>query len=1175
MSLFGPSSGSGSSSLLGSLNLDTSVPSDPSAKRKSIFEPLSTTSARGQSDMFSGFGGGSQATPPSGTPSLPTFSLNPPPGAGTSGTSATPAPAAGGLFGATTSGTAPASSGLFGSTPSTAAGTSTGLFSPPAKPTLNTFNPIGAPAPTKQQPPSFGLGSTLAQPANTSTFGASSSVQPQNVNPQFESAPAFARESAYFNGLLERQKKKAKFSNADQNGQLGQLPSMNMDLGDLARRAQELGQKNQKLGQSVSRDSRAHYLLSGSGVTPGQAYKDFQKFDADTPQPFASTARVDFAEEGSAYLKGMQTKGREAMLRESMDRVYQDVDRFIEESLGIDFDEQKKRIMQHFGLMAKDDTANEPGVSTSSFARSQSPAKNKSGRRSVFGRSGLDKSMIGNASSIAGSSSFFGGTVTNVPSGLSKHQSIRDLRGKERAFVDKVETFNKTRLEEKPYNILQEFKVVEKEYPRDVPKQLFDAYEALEDITRENSAARGLKERQFVKAHAEDDSNPEEAIKLKKQILNGSQSYLEKSFYAEVEALIKGNPRTAQVGGMPSIINKIRAYIRVRAERHDLAPEGSELQQIGDSGDYCWIIIFYLLRSGFVKEAVDYVNGDAAFQSTDRRFVSYLTSYANNPDRRLSRKLQEMIDGEYQQRAKNAPKGTVDPYRMACYKVIGRCDLAQRNLETVGQGVEDWLWLQFTLAREAESAEDAAGDVFGLDQICETVHEIGEKHFPKGQADAANSYGTFFVMQILAGMFEQAVDYLHSYNPLSAVHFAIALTYYGLLRASDYQTAGNELLSYSTKQQPQINFVPLIAYYTTLFRAALPVQAVDYLALICLNSDLTPSSIGNVHTSACHECLRELCLETREFAALLGDIRSDGSRIRGAIEQRAKLIRLDSQEQFLRFITSQAASVADSRGQIADASRSRQRINQGQIADAVLLYHLCDDYDNVTAVLNRALADAVAIELGDAPMSLQPLKPRRAIDGSETASQASTSTQPYSSLSLTQSTSSPVELATNMANLYSTNASYFSRITSSNRETLRTLLVMLSARAKIEHPTAPEYLRALEELNDMNILPLGARGDISKIRQMATTFSSLPQIVTRCAGLVILWCVRAIGGERERIAREGSWGDAEAKEQMETLKGQLGQMARDLMVFAGLVKYKLPARVYDLLTRAGGEVGDY
>ena len=130
---------------------------------------------------------------------------------------------------------------------------------------------------------------------------------------------------------------------------------------------------------------------------------------------------------------------------------------------------------------------------------------------------------------------------------------------------------------------------------------------------------------------------------------------------------------------------------------------------------------------------------------------------------------------------------------MACYKIIGRCDLTQRNLEHVGQGVEDWLWLQFSLARETERLEEISGDTFGLDQICETITEIGQKHFQKNQVEATNAYGTYFLMQVLAGMFEQAVDYLHSFNPLSAVHLAIALSYYGFLRISDFSVAGNDL----------------------------------------------------------------------------------------------------------------------------------------------------------------------------------------------------------------------------------------------------------------------------------------------------------------------------------------------------------------------------------------------
>lgn len=307
---------------------------------------------------------------------------------------------------------------------------------------------------------------------------------------------------------------------------------------------------------------------------------------------------------------------------------------------------------------------------------------------------------------------------------------------------------------------------------------------------------------------------------------------------------------------------------------------------------------------------------------------------------------------------------------------------------------------------------------------------------------------------------------------------------------------------------------------------------------------------------ACHECLRELCLETREFARLLGDIRSDGSRLPGAIEQRGKLIQLDSHEEFLKSITRQSAAVADQRG---------------QIADAVLLYHLCEDYDNVVTVLNRALADAATIDLGESPMQLQPLKPRQqnGSDGSTPSPQGG----PQSSLSLTQSTSSPVDLARNMISLYNDNAAYYNQISQVNRDTCGALLRLLSARAHLES-NPPQYMPALEELNDIGILPLNAKGSVPTIRAAASAFGALPQIVARCAGVSIVWAVRAIGGERDNIMRSGSW-NAGNGDDLNTLKEQLTSMAKDLMIFAGLVKYKLPGRVYDMLTRAGGDVGSY
>ncbi|RMZ79065.1 hypothetical protein DV737_g3549, partial [Chaetothyriales sp. CBS 132003] len=1020
------------------------------------------------------------------------------------------------------------------------AASSGGLF---AGLTVNTANSGNTGAPMEKRKSIFDASTSQRTAATPSLFTGSTAA----ALPSPPSAPTTPRDGGYFSSLLERQKKKAKLEAAGESTTSRQLPTLSMDLGDLARRAHDFGQKDAG-ADAKPIDSRAHYLLAGSGVKPGHAYRQFHSLDADSPL-------VDADE----YIRNLTTKGRDAVVRESMDRVYREVDSYIEQTLGIDFDEQKTRIMKHLGLIPDgdgggggggggggDDDHDRAASQPPASALGRTPANDAgfSGLRSAFGRSGLNKSIIGTPGSTFAAASFAKADSTAIPAkALLRGQTARDLRDKERLFIEQVQALNQARLKHARYPILQHFGQVEANARGDSPHQVKEAYEALRTIVGESDAPSGPKERHFAGLYLDGPSNN---VELKRKLIDGSRRYLEQSFYREVESIVDKNAREAQLGGRPTPINKIRAYIRVRASRRDLAPDGAELQQIGDNGDFCWILIFYLLRCGFVKEAADYVNGDAAFQSTDRRFVSYLSAYAASPDRLLSRKLHDMIEGEYQQRAKLAPKGTVDPYRMACYKVVGRCDLQSKSLD-VGTGIEDWIWLQFALAREGTDDPDQSG----LHEIQALVGEIGDRHFQRGQAEASANYGVFFLLQILAGMFEQAVDFLYPLNPVSAVHVAVALTFYGLLRLVDYNVAGNKLLDVTTTNQFAINFVPLVAHYTGSFRAALPVAAVDYLALICLNSDLRPPALGQAQTRTCHESLRELCLETREFAKLLGDSRSDGSRIPGAIEQRARIVRINNHADFLKAITTQAAAIADQRG---------------QISDAVLLYHLSDDYDNVISVLNRSLADAVSLDLGESPLELEPLKPLLDSASKPTAGSAA-------SLSLTQSTSSPVALAKNMITLYNENAAYYNAISATNRETCGALLRMLQARAHLE-ANPPRYMTALEELNELGILPLSANGNIPSIRAAATAFGALPQLLARCAGLSVVWAVRAIGGERDKIIRHGSWETGYGGDR-DGLKEQLASMAKDLMVFAGLVKYKLPARVYDLLTRAGADAGAY
>lgn len=215
----------------------------------------------------------------------------------------------------------------------------------------------------------------------------------------------------------------------------------------------------------------------------------------------------------------------------------------------------------------------------------------------------------------------------------------------------------------------------------------------------------------------------------------------------------------------------------------------------------------------------------------------------------------------------------------------------------------------------------------------------------------------------------------------------------------------------------------------------------DYLALIFLNSDI-PGTLGRSQASLCHEALRELVLETREFSRLLGDIRSDGTRIKGDIEQRLPLIGLADQEEFLRAVTIQAACVAD---------------DNGRISDAVLLYHLAEDYDNVITIINRTLSEAVGVEIGQEQMRLQPLKPRTltpAINNSLQQQQP----PPGSSLSLT-SVDDPAVLARNMISLYNANALYYQKILPVNRDSCGILLRLSEVKTKV---MAGQWAEALD-----------------------------------------------------------------------------------------------------------------
>ena len=861
-------------------------------------------------------------------------------------------------------------------------------------------------------------------------------------------APALAQPTgAYFDSLLEKNKKRAQGETV-----AGELPSLQLGLGDLRQKLRKLGPSG---GTGAGRvvDGKAHYLLAASGVDPGLAVKDLGSFGLQArAERLATLGAAGAAEvDVDTYLNNLQKKTTLSMIADGLDRSVRDFDNFLEDNVTMEWDAQRKRIYEHFGIKPREAEVGAGRAlggtpardSQGGFGRSkrkpssQAPNDRPSQRASLLGRSGLMRSVIGPPSQIGSHASEFTDVEPrkDAAGGLKGAASSLDdrlLREKQGRLADKIRDLNNARLQGQPICIFHELADIEtKSGDR---HQLVKAYQGMMEVVGENpdqeEAPRG---RQFARYYLDPNPQSQNALMMRHKILLGAQRFLEKKFFSELEALIAKHPIDANLGGRPDVVSKIKAFVRLKLAHKTLAKDNTTGLQLAN-GEYLWAIVYFLLRAGFVAEAAQYVNtNESLFRSMDRAFLGYINSYASSEDRRLKRQMQDRCANEYNQRVRNSPEGSVDPYRMACYKIIGRCDLSNRSLDdTLMPDVYDWYWLQFALARESDKTLELAGESFGLLELQASVKEIGLKHFPKSPSDEKEQkldFGMAFYLQLLAGMYEQAVAYLYQFSYVDAVHFAIALSYYGLLRPADVQ-GSNELLSHNTRGVPQINFGQMLGYYTRDFRAANSAAAVDYLVLICLNAD--DSTGGQQQAQLCHEALRELVLETREYSRLIGDVRPDGRRIKGVVEERGPLIALGHESDFIRAITLRAASFAD---------------DSGRTTDAVLLYHLAGDYDSVVSIVSRALSEAISLEIGEDPIRLEPVVPRTSGQEAERGS----------SLSLA-AIDDPVELAGTMMSMYERDHMFWQNIRDQNRLACKMLLKMSEIKGLVAEGRWPECL---------------------------------------------------------------------------------------------------------------------
>ncbi|PLW14842.1 hypothetical protein PCASD_15821 [Puccinia coronata f. sp. avenae] len=327
----------------------------------------------------------------------------------------------------------------------------------------------------------------------------------------------------------------------------------------------------------------------------------------------------------------------------------------------------------------------------------------------------------------------------------------------------------------------------------------------------------------------------------------------------------------------------------------------------------------------------------------------------------------------------------------------------------------------------------------------------------------------YFRVLLMSGQFEKACLFLQQkpHFQVDAVHFAIALSYYGLLHISDSAPSSEGSASSpkgrsSSTSLPLVNFARLIYHYTRLFAKSAPEVAVQYLYLICLNADAPPPQLGQNQVTFCHTYIGDLAMETTSRKEILGDVRNDGTRIPGMIERDLSLIKLSNHREYLETIVKQAAERA---------------FRERRLRDAICLFNIAEEYNWVIAVINIELASSL-FQPGSKQASS---RTNDDMNGSGAGPKGAT-------VSLAAS-EDIVAVANNVLAHYDRTSTISSRITRKNRDTCA-LLLRLKTVVDLHEQGKNE--QALTMLDSIDLLPTG-NDLVQIIRKSETEVTGAPE----------------------------------------------------------------------------------
>ncbi|KAG2748571.1 nucleoporin-interacting protein NIC96 [Suillus brevipes Sb2] len=366
---------------------------------------------------------------------------------------------------------------------------------------------------------------------------------------------------------------------------------------------------------------------------------------------------------------------------------------------------------------------------------------------------------------------------------------------------------------------------------------------------------------------------------------------------------------------------------------------------------------------------------------------------------------------------------------------------------------------------------------------------------------------------LMCGQFERSVAALweHPETEIEAVHLAIALAYHGLLRVpSRAETSDISPLTLSPLSPPALSLPMLIWRYVRQFVKMDAKEALQYVYCVCLSAD-QGDGVGRENVETAWELVRRIIVLAHSGPAweeLVGGFRPDGTRFSGVIEQGATLLHLQNTAQYNEQILIRAA---------------RDSEENDRIPEAIKLYNLAGNYGTVISCLAQALGNTLAQPAGETEKG-----------------------------KIIERTA--VEI---LRHYERTN-----RAVGKDRDAA---VRLLRIREALNAKSSGRFDVVLEIMESTDLIPLD--GDVAKITRKAEEFKDLHDALQRNLQVYLPLTMEALAAVHQSIKNSAT---AETTRQM-TLT-VLRKKSRSLMVFGGILKYRMSPDVYSYLARLDVEI---